>query len=131
IQGAGVLMAGVPVGSVSHIVLAADGSSVTIVASIYDRFSISSNAFFGIDTVGFLGDRYISVSPGPTEEGEEVGFLKPGDTVMVQQPFNFAEVAESANSLMARLSGTVGQLSNTVERINRSVMSEESLGNLT
>ena len=131
IRGAAVLMAGVPVGSVSEIRLAPDGSSVTIMASIYDRFRISSNAVFSIDTVGFLGDRYISVSPGPAPKGEEAGYLEPGDTVMVQQPFDFAEVAESANSLMARLSGTVGELSNTVERINRSVLSDGSMSNLT
>lgn len=131
IIGAGVLMAGVPVGRVSEIFLAPDGSSVTMVASIYERFRISSNAVFGIETVGFLGDRYISVSPGPQSGEEEAGFLEPGDTVVVQAPFDFAEVAESATGLMERLSSTVGQLSNSVERLNATILSAESLEDLT
>ena len=131
IQGASVLMAGVPVGSVSEIRLAPDGSSVTMVVSIYERYRISSNAVFGIGTVGFLGDRYIAVSPGPEEKGEPGGYLQPGDVVEVEQPFDFAAVAESASDLMEKLSGTVGQLSNSVERLNASVISGDSLSNLT
>src|SRR3954466_8164747 len=65
IPGASVLMAGVPIGGISEIRLAPDGTKVTMVASILSRFLIASNAVFGITTVGFLGDRYISVSPGP------------------------------------------------------------------
>lgn len=131
IQGASVLMAGVPVGSVSAIRLAPDGSSVTMVASIYERFRISSNAVFGIGTVGFLGDRYIAVSPGPKEAGEPAGYLEPGAIVEVQQPFDLVAVAESANKLMEQLTGTVGQLSNSVQRLNASVISGDSLTNLT
>ncbi len=78
IQGTSVLMAGVPVGNITGIRLAADGSSVTMVASIYERFRISSNAVFSIGTVGFLGDRYVDVAPGPSEPGQEVGFLPSG-----------------------------------------------------
>lgn len=131
IPGASVLMAGVPIGSVSAIRLAPDGSSVTMVASIYERYRISSNAVFGIATVGFLGDRYIGVSPGPNEKGEPSGYLQPGDVVKVEQPFDLSVVAASATDLMERLSGTVGQLSNSVERLNASVMSGNSLSNLT
>ena len=130
IRGASVLMAGVPIGSISAIYLAPDGAKVTMVASIYDDFQISSNAVFGIATVGFLGDRYISVSPGQNEDGE-VGFRKPGETVAVQEAFDFSTMAESASGLMDRLSGTVDQLSNAVTRLDRTVISEDSLSNLT
>lgn len=130
IRGASVLMAGVPIGSVSEIYLAPDGSSVTMVASIYDDFKISSNAVFGIGTVGFLGDRYVSVSPGRTND-LSVGFRQPGDTVFVEEAFDITKVAESANDLMGRLSGTVDQLSNAVTRLDRTLISEQSLSNLT
>src|SRR5262245_46904581 len=70
IPGAAVLMAGVPIGSVSEIRLAPDGSKVTMVASIYSRFKIAKNAVFSIATVGFLGDRFIAVSPGPIFEDQ-------------------------------------------------------------
>src|SRR5690348_8819525 len=70
IPGAAVLMAGVPIGSVTGIQLAPDGSKVTMQASIYSRFRISKNALFSIATVGFLGDKFISVSPGPLPAGQ-------------------------------------------------------------
>jgi len=130
IPGASVLMAGVPIGNVSDIRLAPDGSKVTMVASIYDKYKIANNAVFGIATVGFLGDRYISVSPGPTKEGEHPGF-NDGDVVQVQEAFDIAQVAESASGLMDRLSGTVVQLSNAVKRLDGSILSDHTLGNLT
>lgn len=131
IPGASVMMAGVPIGSVSEIKLAPDGSKVTMVASIYDRFKIANNAVFGIATVGFLGDRYVSVSPGPSKPGEEPGFRENNDVVPVQDAFDITKVAETANGLMAQLGGTVSQLSNAVQRLDRSILSDESLGHLT
>jgi phospholipid/cholesterol/gamma-HCH transport system substrate-binding protein len=129
IKGASVLMAGVPIGSISAIYLARDGAKVTMVASIYEQYKITTNAVFGIGTVGFLGDRYISVSPGSTGNGDV--FLSNGDTVVVQEAFDFAQVAESASGLMDRLSGTVDQLSNAVTRLDKTLISERSLSNLT
>jgi phospholipid/cholesterol/gamma-HCH transport system substrate-binding protein len=130
IRGASVLMAGVPIGSISEIYLAQDGAKVTMVASIYEQYQISTNAIFGIGTVGFLGDRYISVSPGPNGGGT-VPRLRPGDTVRVAEAFDFAQVAESASGLMNRLSGTVDQLSNAVSRLDTTLISDQSLSNLT
>jgi phospholipid/cholesterol/gamma-HCH transport system substrate-binding protein len=130
IRGASVLMAGVPIGSISQIHLAQDGAKVTMVASIYEQFKISTNAVFGIGTVGFLGDRYISVSPG-TNTGNNVRYLEAGETVRVAEAFDFSQVAESASGLMNRLSGTVDQLSNAVTRLDTTVISDQSLSNLT
>src|SRR5688572_6597823 len=129
IRGASVLMAGVPIGSVSQIYLEADGTKVTMVTSIYDKIRISSNAVFSIATVGFLGDRYISVSPG--ESDANVGYRQPEDTVVVLEAFDITQVAESANGLMNRISGTVDQLSNAVTRLDRTLISEQNLSNLT
>jgi ABC-type transporter Mla subunit MlaD len=129
IRGASVLMSGVPIGSISEIYLAQDGGKVTMVASIYEQFRIATNAVFGIGTVGFLGDRYISVSPGPNSQN--VRYLEDGETVRVGEAFDFAQVAESASGLMDRLSGTVDQLSNAVTRLDQTVISEQSLSNLT
>lgn len=130
IPGASVMMAGVPIGNVSEIKLAPDGSKVTMVASIYGRFKIANNAIFGIATVGFLGDRYISVSPGP-ENTVHPGFRTDNETVQVQEAFDFSKVAETANGLMTQLGGTVSQLSNAVQRLDGSILSDESLGHLS
>src|SRR6187401_3432299 len=111
ITGATVSMSGVPVGSVSDIQLAPDGSKVTMVARIYSRFKISKDAVFAIETVGFLGDRYVSVSPGLSKKGDQhPGFLKDEDPVQVAEAFDITAVAQSASTLMDRLSATVSQL---------------------
>ncbi len=60
---AGVLLAGVQVGSVSKIKLAEDGKSVTILLRIYKDFPIYHDARFVIESAGFLGDQYVSVIP--------------------------------------------------------------------
>src|SRR5689334_20500074 len=89
IPGASVLMAGVPIGSVSEIQLATDGSTVTMVARIYSRFKISKDAVFGIATVGFLGDRFISVSPNMFKKGDpKPKFHEDEDTVPVEEAFD-------------------------------------------
>jgi phospholipid/cholesterol/gamma-HCH transport system substrate-binding protein len=131
IPGASVLMAGVPVGNVKGIILAQDGTRVTMQASIYDRFKIPTNAVFSIATVGLLGDRYISVSPGNIPEGQQLTFLQEGDEVNLQGAFEISQAAESAAGLMDRLSGTVDQLSNAVQRLDQTLLSQQSLSNLT
>ena len=60
---AGVLLAGVQVGSVSDIQLADDGKSVTMVLKIYKDFTIYHDARFVIEQSGFLGDQFVSVIP--------------------------------------------------------------------
>ena len=60
---AGVLLAGVQVGSVSDIQLADDGKSVTIFLRIYKNCKIYHDARFVIEQSGFLGDQYVSVIP--------------------------------------------------------------------
>src|SRR5271154_2692204 len=65
---AGVLLAGVQVGTVSHIQLAEDGKSVVITLLIYKDFKIYHDARFVIEQSGFLGDQFVSVIPMENKE---------------------------------------------------------------
>src|SRR5471030_2951952 len=60
---AGVLLAGVQVGTVSRIQLAEDGKSVLILLQVYGDYKIYGDARFVIEQSGFLGDQYVSVVP--------------------------------------------------------------------
>ncbi len=132
IPGASVLMAGVPIGSVSEIQLAPDGSKVTMVARIYSRFQISKDAVFGIATVGFLGDRFVSVSPNLLKKGDQrPTFLNDEDHVQVEEAFDITAVAQSASTLMDRLTATVTQLNTAVQRLDKTLLADQSLSNLT
>lgn len=132
IPGAAVLMAGVPIGTIDQIDLSPSGSTVTMHAQIVGRYKIAANAIFSIRQAGFLGDRFIAVSPGPSiAPGEKIKVLQPGASVPCQEPFDLAEVAESANTLMQRLASTVSQLNQAVTRLDTTLLSPATLGNIT
>ncbi|MHC1770004.1 MAG: MlaD family protein [Verrucomicrobiia bacterium] len=124
--GATVLMAGVPVGRVESINLDESGTLVTMHVQVESRFRIHQDARFTIEQAGFLGDQYIAVTP--TEN--EAPILQPKDTVHVEEPFNLQEVARSAAGLLRRVDHTAAQLNEAVARIDRTLLSEETLTNM-
>ncbi|HYE29864.1 MAG TPA: MlaD family protein [Methylomirabilota bacterium] len=127
IPGAGVLMAGVPIGSIREIELNPDGKTVTMRARILAKYPIRSDAILSIRQAGFLGDRFIGVTP--TENKGEI--LKNNDEVICEQPFDIAEVARSASSLMNSVNATVNKLNQAVARLDTTVLAEPTLTNLT
>jgi phospholipid/cholesterol/gamma-HCH transport system substrate-binding protein len=120
-----VLLAGVPVGSISDIKLAPDGKSVTIFLKIYNDCIIYKDARFAIEQSGFLGDQFVSINP--TENKDRV--LVNGDEVDCQEPFNLQEVARSAAGFIQRLDGTAKMLNDSVTDLRRVVLNEETLTN--
>jgi phospholipid/cholesterol/gamma-HCH transport system substrate-binding protein len=122
---AGVLLAGVQVGTVSHIQLADDGKSVLILLQIYKNFKIYHDARFVIEQSGFLGDQYVSVIP--TENKDRL--LVNGDEVNCQEPFNLQEVARSASGFIQRIDETAKKLDDSVTDLRRVVLNEQTLTN--
>lgn len=132
--GASVLMAGVKVGYISQLQLDPSGRTVTMVAKIDSPYKIYSNAHFSVQQAGFLGDMYVAVEPASEEEaaaGPPAHVLKPDEAVQCDEPFNIQEVARSGASLLQRFDDMAVRLDEAVSRINRSVLSEETLGNVT
>lgn len=123
---AAVLLAGVQVGSVSDIQLAADTKSVTIFLKIYKRYTIYSDARFVIEQSGFLGDQYVSVIP-TDNRGEK---LKDGAEVTCQEPFNLLEVARSASGFVKRIDETAKKLDAAVTDVRRLLLNDQTLTNL-
>lgn len=126
IPGSSVLMAGVPIGTIASIDLSDKGKTVTLVAKILSRFPIHRDAIFSIKTTGFLGDRFVSVVP--TEN--KLPLLKNDDEVKCEEPFDIAEVARSTSGLVKRVDQTVQQLNTAVQRIDRTLLTTETLTNL-
>ncbi|KAB2667992.1 MAG: MCE family protein [Verrucomicrobia bacterium] len=125
--GAHVLMSGVPVGLVESIDLGADGRKVLILCRIEKRFGIHRDAHWEIEQSGFLGDQYVSVVP-TLNEGP---YLEDGANVRAQAPFNMQEAARSAVGLMQRLDSTAGKIDTAVARVDRMLLSEATLSDLT
>ena len=121
-----VLMAGVPVGSVSAIHLDTDTGWVTLDAKIKAEYKIRGDAKFFIETAGFLGDKYIGVIPGENK----LPHLQNGATVVCQESFDLVRAARSATDLMDELKTVASQITNIVNRIDSQLLDEQTLTNL-
>ena len=120
---AGVLLAGVQVGSVAQIRLAPDGRSVTMILKIYNEFPIYHDARFVIEQSGFLGDQFVSVIP--TTNAPPV--LANGADVPCQEPFNLQEVARSAAGFIQRIDETAKKLDASVTDLRSQVLNAQTL----
>jgi len=122
---AGVLLAGVEVGSVSEIKLADDGKSVTMRLKIYKNFPSYHDARFVIEQAGFLGDQFVSVIP----TANSLPLLENGADVPCQEPFNLQEVARSTAGFVQRIDETAKKLDDSVGTLQRVVLNEQTLTN--
>jgi phospholipid/cholesterol/gamma-HCH transport system substrate-binding protein len=124
---AGVLLAGVQVGSVSDIKLANDGKSVTILLKIYKEDKIYHDARFVIEQSGFLGDQYVSIIPTTNSPP----LLENGADVVCQEPFNLQEVVRSTSGFIKRIEETAKKLDDSVTDLRRVVLNENTLTNFS
>jgi phospholipid/cholesterol/gamma-HCH transport system substrate-binding protein len=124
--GAGILMAGVPIGNVRDIALEKGGRTVLIQIRILQRFRIPEDSTFSIQQYGFLGDQYIAVVPGDSPV-----MLEDGDVALADQPFNIQEVARSAVGLIQKVDRAAASLNLAIERLDETLFAEENLTNLT
>lgn len=120
---AGVLLAGVQVGSVRKIDLAADGKSVTMLLDVYKDCPIYDDARFVIEQAGFLGDQYISVIPTENKGGK----FKDGAEVECQPPFDLQEVARGAAGFIKRMDETAKKLDASVTDLRAQVLNAQTL----
>ncbi len=121
-----VQMAGVVVGHVNSIELAADGKSVSIGIGIEKRFLIYGDAVFGIDASGFLGDQFVSIKPTANAKP----LLKDGDHVNCEEPFNLQDTARAAAGFIKRLDATATRLNDAITRVDEMVLNRETLTNV-
>ena len=125
---AGVLLAGVQVGSVSDIQLAEGGTNVIMILKIYKKtVPIYHDARFVIEQAGFLGDQFVSIIP--TSNAPPV--LADGAEVECQEPFNLQEVARSAAGFLTRIDETAKKVDASVTDLRRVVLNEETLTNFS
>ncbi|HZF01263.1 MAG TPA: MlaD family protein [Methylomirabilota bacterium] len=124
---AGVLLAGVQVGTVSDIQLSQDDKSVTVFLKIYKRYEIYSDARFVIEQAGFLGDPYVSV----IAVSNQVPKLTNGEVVVCQEPFNLQEVARSAAGFIQRVDVIAKKLDASVNEMQRVVLNAQTMTNFS
>lgn len=125
---AAVLLAGVPVGHVSHVELAPDSKSVTIFLRIEAKHDIPGDAAFVIEAQGFLGDQYVAISPTANALPP---LPKDGSAQReCHAPFNIQDAARDALGLIQRLDQAAQKIDLAVDRVNRRLLSEQSLASV-
>ena len=120
---AGVLLAGVQVGSVADIRLAPGGKSVLIDLKIYNDFPIYGDARFVIEQSGFLGDQFISVIPTTNA----LPLLTNNADVDCQSPFNLQQVARDTAGFIQRIDETAKKLDASVTDLRSQVLNAQTL----
>lgn len=143
-QQAGVLMSGVKIGNVIDAELKNDyaaldtklfspdiqtNSFVIIRIRISEIHQIPANASFSIDSMGFLGDQFISIKP-PYEE-KPIGALKDGDYVICESPFDFQKQVHNISSAVESAKGAITNLNRTINNLNENVLNEQSSKSIT
>jgi len=124
---AAVLMAGVPVGQVREVKLDDDGKQVTIFLRILKRYVIYGDAIFNIEAAGFLGDQYVAIISDKNLKPP----LRDGDVVVCREPFNMQEAARAAFGVIQRVDQTVLLIHDAVARVDRTILSENNLTNIS
>jgi phospholipid/cholesterol/gamma-HCH transport system substrate-binding protein len=123
---ASVLMAGVPIGTVSDIEINPQGTNVVITLKIYTKYVIHKDAIVRIEQSGFLGDQYVAIVP-TLNQGEQ---YQPNDHLEAQPPFNLQEVARSAAGFLKSVDQTTKRLDDAIADVRRLLLNEETLTNL-
>jgi phospholipid/cholesterol/gamma-HCH transport system substrate-binding protein len=125
--GSAVLMSGVRVGNVNRAEFAPEGKGVIIRVRIDRNYPVRADARFVIEQLGLLGDQYVAIYP----RANQGPVLADGDQVPLQEPFNFQETVRSATELMGEFQQTAKSLNAMMARLDKTVLSEHSLTNVT
>jgi phospholipid/cholesterol/gamma-HCH transport system substrate-binding protein len=132
---ADVMLFGVPIGKVSSLELGPDGRSVDVTVRLLTKYKIRKDSSFHVDALGFLGDQYVEVSPplqNPAATTNAADFFKEGDTVLMGEvPFNMQETARSTTGLLDQAKLTLKDIDQAITNVNRTVLSDQTLGGLT
>ncbi|MEI8289202.1 MAG: MlaD family protein [Verrucomicrobiota bacterium] len=129
-QKSAVMLAGVPVGSIQQIQLSPDGKVVTILLKIYRDYPIYTNAMFAIESAGFLGDQFVSITPATnTLAMADSAKFADGAEVDCQKPFNIQQVARDAAGFIQRIDETAKKLDASVTDLRAQVLNAGTLAN--
>jgi phospholipid/cholesterol/gamma-HCH transport system substrate-binding protein len=121
-----VLLNGVSVGNIARTEVAPDGRGVVIIARIDKKYTIHEDAHFSIEQIGFLGDQYITIY----QQEAKGRILENGAEVRVEEPLSIEKTIRSVGGLLDRADQTMQILNQAMTRVDRTLLSEQTLTNL-
>lgn len=124
-EGATVRLAGIQIGRVKDITLAAEpGGKVRVAMSVARQYAnrIRKNSTARIATQGLLGDKIVEISGGSVEAPP----VREGEALTTQDPFEIADaVAQSADTIKG-ITALAEALRKTAETLNQSGLIEDA-----
>ena len=124
---ASVQLSGVEIGRVESITLTPDGRTAQIKLTLQEQYKIHADAQFKIAAMGFLGDQYVSVRP--TENALPI--LTNNAVVQGKGPLEIEELAADLRELVPAGRKLIDQLNESLERVDRKLLNEQNLTNLS
>jgi ABC-type transporter Mla subunit MlaD len=100
---------------------------VVITARIYKKYQIHADARFSLEQSGFLGDVFVSILP----TANEGPLFTNGQPATAEVPFNLLEAARNANGFLLRIEETATKLNAAIARVDKLVLNEQTLTNLS
>lgn len=122
-----VLLSGVQIGNVKSVNLDQTNRGAIVQLTILKDYPVRSDARFVIEQQGVLGDQYVTIYPGTVN----ASFLKDGDEVSADDPFNIQEVARSTTDLLKRFDQLGATVGDAIERVNKQILDPNTLSNLS
>ncbi len=122
-----VFLSGVQIGNVSKVELDDKTKGVLVYLTILEKYRLHNDSRFVIEQQGVLGDQFVNISPG----SPDAPFLKNGDEVSGDEPFNLQEVAHSAAVLLKRFDQLGETVGNAIARVNDQILDARTLSNFS
>jgi len=101
-----VKFAGIEVGRLKEIKFTYDPETrVECVLELDGKAKVRTDSIAFIGTAGFVGDAYIGITPGTTDE-----FLSSGDTILSEEPMQMRLLMKKANDIASNLDKTLFEI---------------------
>ncbi len=126
IPGADVRVAGVNAGTVRSVEVVAEPrqqatAKVVLEIAKKNRQFIRKGSLASIRTLGALGDKYVEISPGPSDQPE----LQDGDYIEPEEAADFYEIAEQARQTLERVNAIAQDVGDTLDLVDKKAVVED------
>jgi phospholipid/cholesterol/gamma-HCH transport system substrate-binding protein len=112
--GSPVVLSGVQIGKISKIDLSEDGKNAIITLQIKGGVKIRKDAKFQLKMKGVLGDRFVSI-----EQGESQEILKDGDVIILEKSESeISQIASDIGQALFEFSETMKSIRKLAENLN-------------
>ncbi len=129
LKGATVYLAGSPVGFASEPPNLVEGRfAVKVLLRIRERVAIPRGSTFVIQSSGFIGDAYVSISPPDKPDLKDL--IKPGEYLKGTRLEGFGDLAAKGGQTVESLNERLAELKTTIEKVNTEVLGKKNTDNL-